>query len=122
MRDYRRLAVWEKSHKLTLDIYAATGSFPREEVYGLTTQLRRAASSVPTNIAEGCGRSGDAELRRFLFIAMGSANEMEYQLFLAKDLGYLSQMNYQPMIEKLDEVKRMLSGLINRIQSSDQDS
>ena len=121
MRDYRRLAVWEKSHKLTLDVYTATAAFPREEVYGLTSQIRRSASSIPSNIAEGCGRNGDAELRRFLFIAMGSANEMEYQLFLAKDLGYLAEVSYQSVLGKLDEVKRMLSGLINRIESADQD-
>lgn len=118
MRDYRRLAVWEKSHKLVLRIYAATASFPRDESYGLTSQVRRASSSIPSNIAEGCGRSGDGELRRFLFIAMGSANELEYQLFLAKDLEYIEPATYASLTDDLNEVKRMLSGLINRIQET----
>jgi four helix bundle protein len=119
LRDYRRLAVWEKSHRLALEVYAASASFPREEVYGLTGQIRRAITSIPSNIAEGCGRSGDGELRRFLFIAMGSANEVEYQLFLAKDLGYLTEIRYEAVIQNLNEVKRMLSGLMNRIKAAD---
>jgi four helix bundle protein len=89
MRDFREFKVWERSHHLTLAVYKATSSFPREELYGLTSQIRRARSSIPANIAGGCGRRGDAELSRFLLIAMGSANELEYHLLLARDLDYL---------------------------------
>jgi four helix bundle protein len=89
MRDFRELKVWHKSHQLTLDIYTATRGFPREEVYGLTSQFRRSSASIPANIAEGCGRTGDAELARFMLIAMGSASELEYHLLLAHDLGFL---------------------------------
>jgi four helix bundle protein len=87
MRDFRKLMVWQKAHQLTLGIYELTANFPRDEVYGLTSQVRRAAASIPANVAEGCGRDGDTELARFLRIAMGSANELEYHLILARDLG-----------------------------------
>jgi four helix bundle protein len=110
--------VWEKSHKLVLATYAATVTFPKDESFGLTSQIRRAATSIPTNIAEGCGRSGDSELRRFLFIAMGSANELEYELVLARDLKYVDGSGYDALSGALDEVKRMLSGLINRLRET----
>lgn len=87
MGDYRKVAVWVRAHRLTLDVYRATRQLPKEELYGLTSQLRRAASSVPANIAEGCGRNSDAELGRFLVIALGSATELDYHLLLARDLG-----------------------------------
>jgi four helix bundle protein len=74
VRDFRELKVWERSHRLVLDVYDATGRFPREETYGLTAQLRRSCAAIPANIAEGCGRSGDAELGRFMLISMGSAS------------------------------------------------
>ena len=115
MRDYRKLAVWTKAHALTLQLYAETARFPREEVYGLTSQLRRAVSSIPANIAEGCGRNSDRELARFLLIAMGSANEAEYHLLLAKDLGYFGNGNYESLNTNLAEVKRMMSGLLARL-------
>ena len=86
MKDFRKLKVWEKAHHLTLALYPVTASFPRDEVYGLASQIRRAASSIPSNIAEGCGREGDPELARFCIIARGSATELEYQLLLARDL------------------------------------
>lgn len=86
MKDFRKLKVWEKSHQLTLAIYENTSSFPQSELYGLTSQIRRSAYSIPTNIAEGSGRGSDAELARFLTIAMGSASELEYQLQLACEL------------------------------------
>jgi four helix bundle protein len=84
VRDFGGLKVWQRSHRLTLAVYEATGTFPREETYGLTAQLRRCSASVPANIAEGCGRSGDAELARFMLISMGSASELEYYLLLAR--------------------------------------
>jgi four helix bundle protein len=91
MQDFRQLKVWEKAHHLALEVYKATSTFPKEEIYGLTSQLRRASGSIPTNIAEGCGRNTDADFARFLQIAMGSASETEYQLILAYDLEFLSK-------------------------------
>jgi four helix bundle protein len=85
VKDFRELKVWQKAHHLTPAVYRITAAFPREELYGLTSQLRRACSSVAANLAEGCGRNGDVEFARFCFIAMGSASELEYHLLLAKD-------------------------------------
>ena len=116
MRDFRELKVWERSHRLVLDVYEATGTFPREETYGLTAQLRRCCASIPANIAEGCGRSGDAELGRFMLISMGSASELEYHLLLARDLGYLGAQDYQELSQQTREVKRMLSTLITKLR------
>src|SRR2546430_13256891 len=109
MRDFRQIKVWEKAHKLTLDIYKTTSRFPRDELYALTSQLRWASASIPANIAEGFGRGGNAELARFLQIGMGSAYEVEYHALLAKDLGLISvdvsdRLNSQ--IEKLSECLR----------------
>lgn len=108
MRDFRELKVWEKSHQLTLAIYKVTTNFLREEVYGLTSQIRRACASIPANIAEGCGRNSVVELARFLHIAMGSASELDYHLILARDLGYLNRAVYDHLATDLTEVKRML--------------
>jgi four helix bundle protein len=94
MRDFREIKVWEKAHGLTLEIYKATGGFPREEIYGLTSQMRRSSSSIPENIAEGCGRGGNAELARFLQIGSGSASELEYHILLARDLSFLPTSVY----------------------------
>ena len=84
VKDFRELKVWQKAHQLTLTVYQLTAAFPREELYGLTSQLRRSCSSIPANLAEGCGRNGDAEFARFCSIAMGSASEVEYHLLLAQ--------------------------------------
>lgn len=116
MKSFRGLAVWEKAHRLTLAVYSATRGFPREEQYGLTSQVRRAASSIPANIAEGCGRNGDNELRRFLEIAMGSASELEYHLLLAKDLQMLDEPRYSELNEQTCEVKRMLAAFIFKLK------
>jgi four helix bundle protein len=89
MKDFRDIKVWQKAHDLTLEIYKATRSFPKDELYTLVSQIRRASVSIPANVAEGCGRGTDSELRQFLQIAMGSASELEYHLVLARDLGYL---------------------------------
>ena len=115
MRDFKRLTFWRKGHELTLAAYAATNDFPSTELYGLTSQLRRAATSIPTNIAEGCGRDGDVELARFLRIAMGSGNEVEYLLLLAYDLGYLNQETYSDLTGRVLETKRMLAGFLTRL-------
>lgn len=116
MRDFREIKVWEKSHLLVLDVYAATSSFPRAEIYGLTAQLRRCSASIPANLAEGCGRDGDAELRRFMLISMGSSSELEYHLLLARDLGFLRTEVYRDLSSKTLEIKRMLSPFINKLR------
>jgi four helix bundle protein len=117
MKDFRQLSVWQKSHELTLAIYKLTRSFPREEMYGLTTQIRRACSSIPANIAEGCGKDGDAELARYCGIARGSASELEYHLLLARDLKLLQADNYAQISERVVELKRMLTGLIQKLSA-----
>ena len=89
MRDFRELKVWEKAHLLTLKIYKVTKGYPKEELYGLTSQLRRACVSIPTNIAEGCVRSSDADFARFLYIALGSTSELEYLIVLSNDLKFI---------------------------------
>lgn len=116
MKGFRELLVWQKSHQLTLSVYGASRSFAREELYGLTSQIRRAAASVPANIAEGCGRGGDNELRRFLEIAMGSASELEYHLLLAHDLNMLEPDTYDQLNQQTCEVKRMLAAFIGKIK------
>ncbi|TAE61914.1 MAG: four helix bundle protein [Nostocales cyanobacterium] len=117
MRDFRELKVWEKSHQLTLAIYKITAIFPREELYGLTSQIRRSSASIPANIAEGCGRNGVAELARFFHIAMGSASELEYHLLLAHDLNFLTESDYELLIHSVIEVKRMLAAFIQKLKS-----
>ena len=118
MQDFKKLRVWEKSHKLTLRVYKATGSFPPEEMYGIVSQMRRASSSIAANIAEGCGRDGNAELARFLGIAMGSASELEYHLILARDLSMVGEDQYDQLDRETTEVKRMLTSLIQRLRSN----
>ncbi len=117
MRDFREIKVWEKAHALTIEIYKATSKFPREETYGLTSQLRRSSSSVPANIAEGYGRGGNTELARFLQIGMGSASELEYHVLLARDLNLLTLAVYGPLQERVVEVKRMLGALLMKVRS-----
>ena len=118
MRDFKQLSVWEKSHRLTLAVYKATSTFPREELYGLTSQIRRASASVPANIAEGCGRKGDAEFAQFCQIAMGSASELEYHFLLARDLGFMEGSTYEVLNRDLIEVKRMLNVFIQKLRSN----
>jgi four helix bundle protein len=100
---------------LTLAVYRATTSFPRDELYGLTSQLRRCSSSIPANIAEGCGRNGEAEFARFCSIAMGSASELEYHLLLAKDLTLIKPEDHTPLAERAVELKRMLTALHQKL-------
>lgn len=115
MRDYRKYKVWELGHEVTLEIYRLTRSFPKEEMYGMVSQMRRASSSVPANIAEACGRESDAEFRRFLIIAQGSANELEYFTVLAKDLGYLETPFFSNLNDKVDKLRRSLNSLITKL-------
>jgi four helix bundle protein len=117
MQSFRNLKVWEKAHVLTLDVYTSSRSFPREELYGLTSQMRRSAASIGANIAEGCCRKGDCEMGRFLQIAMGSASELEYHLLLAHDLGLLGKPDHQRLENEVIEVKRMLASLIRSLAS-----
>jgi four helix bundle protein len=119
MHNYRDLKVWEKAHQLTLSIYAVTRAFPREELCGLTSQTRRACSSVPANLAEGCGRFGKPELNRFAQIALGSATELDYWLLLARDLGFLLPLQYDTLTADTSEVRRMLIALIRKLTTDD---
>ena len=116
MKDFRQLKVWEKAHRLTLGVYDATAKFPPEERYGITSQIRRCSASIAANIAEGCGRANDGDFCRFLDTAMGSANELDYHLLLAKDLGLMDPRKYAELRERVLEVKRMLSTLIRKVQ------
>src|SRR5690349_10688139 len=111
MQDFRKLKVWQKGYLLTLAIYKITRSFPKEELYGMTRQMREAASSIPVNIAEGCGRYSEKELLRFLDISMGSASELDTFLMLSRDLDYMTIEAYTPLAENIAEVKRMLTSL-----------
>jgi four helix bundle protein len=117
MRDFRQIKVWEKAHSLALEIYKTTASFPREELYGITSQLRRASASIPANIAEGFGRGGNVELARFLQIGMGSAYEVEYHTLLAKDLGLIREEAYERLETQIIEVKRMLATLLGKVRA-----
>ena len=117
MKDFRDIKVWLKGHELTLQLYKETQGFPNYELYGLTSQIRRASVSIQANIAEGCGRGTDSELRQFLQIAMGSASELEYHLLLARDLGYLEAASYQPLNDQVIEVKRMLASFIQKLKA-----
>jgi four helix bundle protein len=117
MQDFRKLKVWEKAHQLTIGVYRATRGFPRVEQFGVTSQLRRASASIPANIAEGCGRGSPRELAQFLFVALGSTNEVEYHLVLARDLGYLSADSQEELEGQVAEVRRMLAGLVAKVRA-----
>jgi four helix bundle protein len=114
MKDFRDLQVWHKAHRLTLDSYKATSRFPREELFGMTSQIRRAAVSIAANIAEGCGKRGNGKFQRFLGIAAGSASELEYHFVLAHDLSLLEDIQYKQLNDGVITVKRMLAGLCGR--------
>jgi len=116
--DFRRYQVWQKAHALTLETYLATRPFPKDERFGLTAQIRRSVASIPTNIAEGFGRTGDRERGRFLDIAIGSANEVEYQLLLSNELQYLETTVYEELNERVIEVRKMLISLRAKLRFS----
>lgn len=115
MKDFRTLKVWEKAHSLVLQVYTSTKSFPKEELYVLTSQIRRAALSIPTNIAEGCGRGSNADFNRFLQISFGSATETEYLLLVSKELEYIKSQHYERLNNNIEEIKKMLSSLMQKI-------
>ncbi len=117
MRNFKNLLVWEKAHKLTLAIYKATEVFPKTEIYGLTSQTRRASASIGANIAEGCGKQSAAEFARYLFISLGSASELEYHLLLAFDLNYLEKELYVDLENELIQIKKRLISLIKKLKA-----
>ncbi len=118
MKDFRDLKVWQKSHQLSLAVYRVTKDFPRNEQYGLTNQIRRSCFSIGANIAEGCGKDTDADLKRYLQIAMGSSSELENYLILARDLNYILKEEYSTLQDELVNVRKMLNAFIQRLKSS----
>lgn len=116
MREFQSLEFWKKSHRLTLSIYDLTSKhFPKNEIFGLTSQIRRAASSIPTNIAEGCGRKSNADFAHFIHIAIGSASEVEYELLLAKDLKYIDKNNWKKLRDDVIEVRKMMHSFTQKL-------
>ncbi|OYQ38313.1 four helix bundle protein [Flavobacterium cyanobacteriorum] len=118
MKDYKNYTVWQKSHQLTLDVYKAVRNFPKEEMFSLTSQMKRSSSSIPTNIAEGCGRNTDKDFARFLVISFGSANELEYQIILSVDLDFINPAEGQILLLQIEEIKKMLNALISKINNT----
>ena len=116
MLNFKDLTIWQRSHKLTIEIYRATQDFPKVEVYGLTSQIRRAVSSIPTNIAEGCGRRTNAELTNFLNIASGSASEVEYEVLLAKELGYITAEQCDAWTKEIGELRSMIAAYMKKLR------
>ena len=117
MRDFRKLKVWEKGHRLTLDVYEVTVTFPSEELYGLTSQMRRACAAIPVKVAEGCGRGSNADLARFLQIALGSASELENHLLHAQDLAFSKSTAYERLTREVKELNRMLTSFVKSLKS-----
>jgi four helix bundle protein len=117
MKNFRDLQVWEKAHLLTLASYRITNAFPKQEMYRMSSQIRRCAASIPANIAEGCGKRGNGEFQRFLNIATGSASELEYHFLLARDLNFINEADYQDLNDNVIEVKRMLASLARKVEA-----
>ena len=116
MQNYKELLVWNKAHQITLRMYTVVASFPSEERYNLTSQIKRSASSIGTNIAEGCGRFTQKDLANFLQIALGSTHELEYQLLLSKDLKFIDDQLYLELNNEIGEIKAMLISLIKKVR------
>ena len=108
MRDFQKLSIWQRSHQLTLETYKMNQNFPKEELFGLTSQMRRSVASVPTNIAEGCGRNSNAQLSNFLQISLGSISELHYQFILSKDLHYFNEPTFSKLEDEAIEIRRMI--------------
>ena len=115
MRDFRKYEAWQLSHKLVLEIYLLTKDFPVEEKFGLTSQIRRSSSSIPTNFAEGSSKISEKDFTRFIDIALGSATEVDYQLELSKDLKYISEEKFLTLNNKIISIKKMLFALRQKI-------
>jgi four helix bundle protein len=116
LQNYQNLEVWQKSHLLTVEVYKLTKDFPKDELYGLTSQIRRACVLIPSNIAEGCSRNSDTDFNRYLTIALGSANELEYQLLLARDLKLLLETDYTRLNLLLTEIRKQLITFIKKLK------
>lgn len=116
MQNYKELLVWKKSHELTLSVYKTVSAYPKEETYNLVSQLKRASSSIATNIAEGTGRFSQKDLAHFLQMALGSSLEVEYLFLLSKDLGFMSNETYIQLEKEINEIKAMLISLIKKIK------
>ena len=116
MQNFKDLLLWQDSHKLVLDVYEATKKFPKEETFGIASQIRRAAVSIPCNIAEGCGRYTSKDFANFLQIALGSTNETDYLTLLAKDLNYFSENQYIGMQERINKIRAMNINLIEKVR------
>ena len=117
MKNFRDLYVWHKSHALTLECYKLTRDFPKHELYGITSQMRRCAASIAANIAEACGKRGNGDFQRFLGIAAGSASELEYHFLLARDLELMTADQYKTLNSSVLEVKRTLATLILKVEN-----
>lgn len=117
MQDFRKLEVWQLAHTLTLDVYRQTRGFPPEEMFSLTDQIRRAAVSIESNLAEGTGRGGDADFARFVQIAFGSACELECQLLLARDLDFIPPDGHRMLEDRVHQIKRMLASLLRKLRA-----
>ncbi len=118
MRNFRTLEVWRKAHQLVLIVYKVTKKFPKEELYGLTSQMRRAGTSIPTNIAEGCAKYSQLDFARYLNISLGSDQELEYLSFLSFELGYIKETEYVDLDARIHEVKAMLISLNNKVHKT----
>jgi four helix bundle protein len=118
MRNYKDLKVWEKSHQLTIEVYKSTQTFPSDERFGLSSQMRRACASIPANLAEGCGRRSEGDMARFVQIAMGSGAELSYHLLLARDLGLLRNNAFQHLDSELGQIMRMLSAVAQKVRTA----
>ena len=116
MKNFRDLQVWNKAHLLVLAAYRVTCGFLKQELYGMTSQIRRCAASVAANIAEGCGKRGNGEFQRYLNIAAGSASELEYHFLLARDLNFVDETSYGQLNSRVVEIKRMLASLIRKVE------
>ena len=117
LKNFKDLKVWQKSYQLCLELYGLTKNFPNEEKYGLSSQMRRASISIPSNIAEGYGRKTIPDYVRCLYIAYGSNGELETQTLLSGDLDYLNEVNQETLLEKIKEVERMLMALIKSLEN-----
>jgi four helix bundle protein len=118
MGDYRKLKIWQESHRIVLEVYRLTSSFPRVEIYGIISQLRRAAGSVPANIAEGAGRNSRRDFARFCRNSLGSANELDYHLLLSRDLGYLPDSEYHRLASDVVRLRGMISRFVQKLLGS----
>lgn len=117
MKNFRDLQVWHKAHQLALDSYRVTNGFPKQELFGLTSQIRRAAVSIAANIAEGCGKRGNGEFQRFLGMAAGSASELEYHFLLSRDLSLIADLQYERLNDSVVAAKRMLAALLRKVDA-----